>query len=124
MSKIRSSETRPEQKIRSALHRCGYRFRKNLASLPGSPDIVLKKFKTVIFVNGCFWHQHAGCPKAVMPKSNEDYWLKKFHKTIVRDEENKKKLQKLGWRVIVIWECEINNNLDRTVSKITGTLNQ
>ncbi len=124
MSKIRSHNTSPEQRIRSALHRCGYRFRKNLTNLPGTPDIVLKKFKTVIFVNGCFWHQHAGCPKASMPKSNEDYWQKKFHKTIVRDAKNIKKLQELGWRVIVVWECEIDENLEKTASKIKKILSK
>ena len=111
MSRIGSKETRPEQLLRSALFREGYRFRKNVSALPGRPDIVLKKYKTVIFVNGCFWHQHENCDKAKMPKSNRQYWKPKLEKNIERDNKNQRQLISSGWKVFVFWECEIGDNI-------------
>lgn len=106
MSLIRSSETKPEIFVRSILHRLGFRFRKNVKTLPGKPDIVLPKYKTVIFVHGCFWHQHNGCKRSTIPKSNIDYWIPKLKGNVKRDRQHRKNLEELGWKVAVIWECE------------------
>jgi DNA mismatch endonuclease (patch repair protein) len=106
MSLIRSSGTKPEVFVRSVLHRLGFRFRKNVKTLPGKPDIVLPKFNTVIFVHGCFWHQHEGCRRSTIPKSNVDYWKPKLLRNTERDVQHKKDLEKLGWNVAVTWECE------------------
>lgn len=107
MSKVHSSNTTPEIRVRKLLHSMGYRFRLHRSDLPGKPDIVLPKYKTVIFVHGCFWH---GCPTCrhakVRPKSNSDYWNQKLDRNMQRDKENDSALRELGWRVVVIWECE------------------
>ena len=107
MSKVRSENTSAEIRVRKLLFRMGYRFRLHRKDLPGSPDIVMPKYKTVIFVNGCFWH---GCPTCkharIRPATNADYWNKKLDRNIQRDQENYKKLKDLGWRVLVVWECE------------------
>lgn len=108
MSRIRSKDTKPEKIIRSILHKLGFRFRINRKDLPGKPDIVLPKYKTVIFVHGCFWHQHEGCKIASKPKSNIKFWQDKFSRNIERDKKNQEDLYKMGYRVLVIWECEIN----------------
>lgn len=107
MSRIRSADTNPEIVMRSLLHRLGYRFRLHRKDLPGKPDIVLPKFKTVIFVHGCFWHRHKGCKRCTTPTTNQEYWLPKFERNMLKDIENRSKLRKLGWRSIIIWECEI-----------------
>lgn len=107
MSRIRSRHTKPELILRSLLHRSGFRFRINYNKLPGSPDIVLPKYKTVIFVHGCFWHRHPNCSKATTPNTNKGYWQKKFDKNVSRDIEIKKELKKLKWHIIVVWECEV-----------------
>lgn len=107
MSKIRSKDTKPEKTIRSILHKLGFRFRINRKDLPGKPDIVLPKYKTVIFVHGCFWHQHEGCKIASKPKSNSEFWKKKFSRNIERDRKNQEELRLMGYRVITIWECGI-----------------
>ena len=106
MSRIRSKDTTPEMRVRSALHREGYRFRLHNENLPGRPDLVLKKLKTAIFVHGCFWHHHRKCKRANLPKSNRNYWLPKIHGNIERDKECRKALKKSGWKVIIIWECQ------------------
>jgi DNA mismatch endonuclease, patch repair protein len=107
MSRVRSKDTGLEKRVRSWLWREGFRFRKNVKTLPGSPDIVLPKYKTVIDVRGCFWHRHPNCPIATMPKSNSAFWWKKFNRNVNRDLETEKALAELGWRVIVVWECEL-----------------
>jgi len=107
MSRIRSKDTKPEVILRSALHRKGFRFRKNDSRLPGTPDIVLPKHCTVILVHGCYWHRHEGCKKATTPKTNTEFWTKKFAKNIERDREVRKNLKERGWKVVVVWECEI-----------------
>lgn len=109
MSRIRSKNTIPEKIVRSLLHRMGYRFRLHREDLPGRPDIILPKYKTVIEVKGCFWHRHERCRKATTPKSNTEYWNEKFRKNIERDQLNEEKLKELGWNVIIIWECEVKN---------------
>lgn len=107
MSRIRGKDTKPEELVRKYLFAHGFRYRKNDARLPGKPDIVLPKFKTVVFVNGCFWHKHEGCKYFVWPKNNAEFWEKKIESNIVRDERNYKRLEDLGWRVLVVWECEL-----------------
>ncbi len=106
MAKVRGEDTLPEKLVRSLIHRMGYRFRLHLKDLPGKPDIVLPRHKKVIFVHGCFWHQHEGCPHAARPASNIEYWNKKLDRNMIRDRENMQKLEYLGWKVLVIWECE------------------
>jgi len=106
MSRIQSKNTRPEKRVRSALHKMGYRFRIHRKDLPGSPDIVLPKFETVILVHGCYWHRHEGCSNATTPKTNKAFWQEKFQNNIDRDLKNTDKLKGLGWNVKVIWECE------------------
>ena len=109
MSRIKSKDTTPERIVRSFLHRNGFRFRLHVKDLPGKPDIVLSKYKTVIEVRGCFWHRHPGCKVATTPSSNKEYWLKKFASNVARDQRTEQELKKLGWNIIVIWECEINS---------------
>lgn len=107
MSHVRNRDTRPEKIIRSILHKSGFRFRIQRKDLPGKPDIVLPKYKTIIFVHGCFWHQHEWCKKALPPKSNVSFWLEKFRKNKERDRKVIRTLQESGWKVIVVWQCEI-----------------
>ena len=110
MSNIHSNDTKPEAYVRKYLFSKGFRYRKNVKSLPGKPDIVLPKYKTIIFVNGCFWHAHEGCKWFVPPKTRVDFWKTKFQYNKSRDKMNYIKLKELGWRVFVIWECEIRHN--------------
>ncbi|MGO7587844.1 very short patch repair endonuclease [Rhizobium leguminosarum] len=107
MSRIRSRDTSPELALRRALHARGLRFRVNDRRLPGKPDIVLPRFKTVILVHGCFWHRHEGCKVASTPKSNTAFWEDKFARNVARDVRNTSDLNALGWNVIVVWECEL-----------------
>jgi len=109
MSRIRLKDTKPELVVRSTLHKMGYRFRLHVKKLPGNPDIVLPKYRTTIFVHGCFWHRHPGCEYAYLPKSRQKFWKDKFKKNIARHVEVAKDLKNLGWKVIVIWECEISD---------------
>lgn len=109
MAQIRGKDTRPETAVRSLLHRMGYRFRLHSAKLPGCPDIVLPRFRSVIFVHGCFWHRHPGCRFAYVPKSRTEFWEKKFQSNVRRDQEVRRELGRLGWRVLVVWECEIRD---------------
>jgi len=109
MSRIKGKDTGPEVRVRSLLHRMGYRFRIHKKDLPGKPDIVLPKYRTAIFVHGCFWHRHEGCRKAYNPKSRRDFWEEKFRQNKSRDIKNMNLLREQDWNVIVIWECEIND---------------
>lgn len=109
MSHIPSKNTKPEDTVCKYLFSKGFRYRKNVANLPGKPDIVLPKYKTVVFVNGCFWHGHQGCKWFVRPKTNTEFWDAKFNYNIERDQRNYIKLEELGWRVLIIWECEIRH---------------
>ncbi len=122
MASIRSGDTTPEKRLRSALHCKGFRFRKNVRALTGTPDIVLKKYMAVIFVNGCFWHQHRNCPRATMPKSNREYWEIKLKANVRRDKENIRRLVGIGWDVITVWECEINTDVDAVLNCIVRKL--
>lgn len=116
MSRIRSTDSKPEVMVRKYLFSKGLRYRKNVKELPGKPDIVLPKYKTVVFVNGCFWHGHSGCKYYVIPKTNTDYWLNKIKRNISRDAEAYEKLCMSGWNVLIVWECELKK------SKIENTL--
>ena len=110
MSQIRSKNTKPELIVRSWLHKQGFRFRLHDKNLPGKPDIVLKKYKTVIFVHGCFWHGHKGCKYFVVPKTRTKWWLNKINGNIERDKKAQKELKKMGWKVVKIWECKVKNS--------------
>jgi len=109
MGRIESRNTRPELEVRSMLHRMGYRFRLHAERLPGRPDIVLARHRVVVFVHGCFWHQHKGCKRANTPKSNTAYWKTKLAKNLKRDRSHARELRKLGWKVVVVWECELRD---------------
>lgn len=106
MGAIRGRDTKPELLVRSLLHGLGYRYRLHRRDLPGRPDIVFSRRQKVIFVNGCYWHRHEGCPLSYVPKSNTEFWRAKFDRTVVRDQENYGDLASRGWAVLVIWECE------------------
>ena len=123
MSHIRSTNSKPEEIVRKYLFAEGFRYRKNVRTLPGCPDIVLPKHKTVIFVNGCFWHKH-DCPRFVWPSSNTDYWYPKILRNIERDQSNTNKLQELGWQVIVVWECELKKPLLQRYRKTKGEIEE
>ena len=112
MQKITSKDTGPEMRIRRALHKLGFRYKLHDKSLPGKPDIVLPKYKTAIQVRGCFWHQHADCEAGRLPKSNLEYWRPKLERNVSRDAQKDEALKAMGWRVIVIWECEIKTTTD------------
>ena len=126
MSKIRSKGTKPEIKLRKALFARGFRYRTNDKRLPGTPDIVLPKYGTVIFVNGCFWHHHPDCKIATTPKSNTEFWQNKIKRNRQRDLENYWKLGDLGWEVIVVWECELNHahDADAVADKLAERLHR
>lgn len=109
MSRIKSSNTKPEEIVRKYLFSKGFRYRKNDKRLPGIPDIVLPKYKTVIFVNGCFWHGHEGCRFFVVPKTNTEFWVNKIEANKQRDSRKTNDLQSLGWKVIVVWECQLKS---------------
>ena len=114
MSRIRNKNTRPEKIVRSLLHRSDFRFRLHRRDLPGTPDIVLPGRKAVIFVHGCFWHQHKGCKDSGIPKTNTEFWETKLKKNVEMDKKNAAALKQLGWKVIEIWECETENLLPLT----------
>jgi DNA mismatch endonuclease, patch repair protein len=119
MSGIRGKNTRPERAVRSYLHRAGLRFSLHRRDLPGNPDIVLSKYRTAIFVNGCFWHRHPGCRFAYWPKSNVKFWTDKIDSNVARDQQNWKRLTALGWRVFIVWECDTGEStLSELIRKI------
>jgi DNA mismatch endonuclease (patch repair protein) len=109
MSRIRGRDTTPERAVRSILHRLGYRFRLHSRSLPGRPDVVLPRYKTVVFVHGCFWHRHKKCRFAYVPKSRTKFWTEKFSGNVERDRRVVRMLRSIGWRVLVVWECELRD---------------
>lgn len=109
MSRIRGRDTHPELAIRKALHRRGYRYRLHAPNLPGRPDLVFSSRRKVIFVHGCFWHQHPGCPNATQPKTRSEFWGPKLRRNVERDKEQRDELKKLGWSSMTVWECEITD---------------
>lgn len=129
MSCIKGKKTKPEEVVAKYLFAQGFRYRRNVRGLPGTPDIVLKKYRTAIFVNGCFWHCHEGCKWFVFPETNAEFWKKKFDCNRERDKQNYKKLQDNGWNVIIVWECEIRHNdrnkrLETLVEEIMRQIHQ
>lgn len=123
MSHIRSKNSKPEEIVRKYLFAHGFRYRKNVKGLPGCPDIVLKKYGTVIFINGCFWHKH-DCGRFVWPASNEMYWRNKIERNVARDSQSYQQLKELGWKVLVVWECELKRAMrDKTLQKLTEAIN-
>lgn len=119
MSRIKGKDTKPEEIVRKYLFSKGFRYRKNDKRLPGKPDIVLPKYKTVIFVNGCFWHKHEGCKYFVWPKSNQDFWKEKIEGTVERDKRERAELKDAGWHVFVIWECELKPSVkEKTLQRL------
>jgi DNA mismatch endonuclease, patch repair protein len=122
MAGIRGKNTKPEVLVRSFLHRNGFRFRLHTRHLPGRPDLVLPKYRTVIFVHGCFWHRHPRCPLAYAPRSNSRFWKTKLDGNVLRDKRQQQELRKAGWKVRMIWECEINDrHLRRLVNALRRT---
>lgn len=118
MSRVKSKDTQPELLVRKFLHRQGFRFRLYRKDLPGKPDIILPKYRTAIFVHGCFWHGHKGCSKANLPKTKTEWWKNKIDTNASNDIKNRKRLKKSGWRIIIIWQCDLK------AKKIVGTLNK
>lgn len=125
MASIHSEDTRPEQAVRRELWHRGYRFRKCVRTLPGTPDIVLPKYRTCIFVNGCFWHGHKGCSKFVMPKTRTEFWVNKIARNQERDLVNIQRLESIGWSTITVWECELGKSgIENTMEKIESMLEE
>jgi len=124
MSKVRSRDTKPEWILRCGLHRLGFRYRLRNSHLPGSPDIVFPKFHAAVFVHGCYWHRHPGCKDASTPKSNSDFWEKKFDENVARDRRTMGQLENLGWRILVVWECELTRKAVETIHRVACWLSQ
>lgn len=122
MSQIKGKNTKPEEIVRKYLFSQGFRYRKNDKRLPGTPDIVLPKYKTVIFVNGCFWHGHEGCKYFVWPQNNADFWKTKINTNIWRDKRKSAELKSLGWKVIILWECDIKKHFKETMDNLINNL--
>jgi DNA mismatch endonuclease, patch repair protein len=122
MSRIKGKDTKPEIVVRKYLFGKGFRFRKNDKRYPGKPDIVLPKYHTVIFIHGCFWHHHDGCKQATMPKTRTEFWEKKFAQNVDNDARHKRQLEEMGFKVIIIWECEIEKDFDGTMEKLVFDL--
>lgn len=121
MSRIKGKDTEIEIKVRKALFKAGFRYRKNVKELPGKPDIVLPKYRTVIFVHGCYWHGH-NCKEFHIPKTNTDFWNNKFKRNIENDKKHYKQLNTMGWKVIVVWECEIENQFAEVICKLINEI--
>ncbi|MBR2282131.1 MAG: DNA mismatch endonuclease Vsr [Spirochaetales bacterium] len=120
MSRIRGKDTKPEILVRQFLFSEGFRFRKNDKRYPGHPDIVLPKYRTVVFVNGCFWHGHEGCRFYTVPKSNTDFWVSKIRRNQERDREDRKELEEKGWNVITVWECQLEKQVrEQTLKELS-----
>lgn len=122
MGNVKSRNTKPELILRKGLHKEGFRYKLHQDNLPGKPDIVLPKYKTAIFVNGCFWHQHKNCKKATLPKTRAEWWSEKLKKNKARDERMYSELIKLGWKVIVVWECQILKSPEKAISETSRLL--
>lgn len=123
MSRIKGKDTEIEIKVRSWLFSKGFRFRKNDKRYPGKPDIVLPKYRTVVFINGCFWHRHEGCKYATIPKTRTEYWKEKFERNVENDRLHRSQLEQMGWNVITVWECELKEDkLSKTLDRIEGQI--
>lgn len=124
MSLIRNKNTKPELRLRSLLHASGLRFRLHRPDLPGRPDIVLPKYRAVIFVHGCFWHRHENCIYATTPKTRPDFWAAKFEATVARDAKKSSQLEVSGWHVHTVWECELKEDAERVVTRLQNLLRE
>ncbi|WP_240532771.1 MAG: very short patch repair endonuclease [Nitratireductor rhodophyticola] len=122
MSRIRGKDTQPELLLRRLLHSAGFRFRLHVSGLPGKPDIVLRKHRTVIFVHGCFWHRHEGCAGATTPKTRAGFWQEKFRRTVERDRQKTIELERAGWRVLIVWECELKSDPEVVLNVVKNQL--
>ena len=122
MSSVRGGDTRPELILRCGLHRMGFRFKLNNKHLPGRPDLVFPKYGAAVFVHGCFWHRHEGCRKASTPKTNVDFWKRKFSENVTRDRRVERELMERGWRVMVVWECELLSNPEKVLLDVSRFL--
>jgi len=123
MSRIRSKDTKPEMLVRKFLHKNGFRYRLHVKNMPGKPDIVLPKYKTVIFIHGCFWHGHEGCKYYVIPKTRTEWWLNKINGNINNDKQNIEYLAKIGWTVLNVWECELKKtNVENTLEQLISSI--
>lgn len=122
MSRIGGRNTKPELLLRSKLHREGFRFRLHARELPGRPDIVLPRYRTAIFVHGCFWHRHSGCRNATMPSTRREFWADKFEGNVERDNRNQEALRQAGWTVEVVWECELKANLESVINRLSKAI--
>ena len=122
MSRIRRKNTEIEIKVRKYLFSQGFRFRKNVADMPGKPDIVLSKYKTIIFIHGCYWHRHASCKNCTTPNTNREFWLKKFEKNMQNDSKHQQELEAAGWKVLILWDCEIENDFERLMDNLVVEL--
>ena len=122
MSRIKGKDTAIELKVRKWLYHQGYRYRKNVSSLPGKPDIVLNTYNTVILIQGCFWHRHPGCRDATTPKTRTEFWKEKFSKNVSNDVKHKSELESMGYIVLILWECEINKNFEETMDRVVNHL--
>ncbi len=123
MAAIRSRDTKPERWVRSELHKQGFRFRLHNKKLPGSPDLVLRKYNAVIFINGCFWHQHQHCKVAHIPETRREFWEKKFARNVARDQKVLYQLKVMGWRAAIVWECGLKKKIeDETLQQLAGWL--
>ena len=118
MARIKGKDTSIEVKVRKYLFSQGFRYRKNVKTLPGKPDIVLPKYKAVVFVHGCFWHRHPGCKDATTPKTRTEFWQEKFNRNVANDLRHKEELIQSGWRVFTVWECEITKCFDETMNRL------
>ena len=121
MSRIKSCNTKPEIVVRSLLHNMGYRFRLHRKDLPGKPDIVLPRYKSIIFIHGCFWHRHKECKNTTSPKTKKTFWREKFKANVIRDKKVQEELKSMGWKILIIWECELPD-LDRVKKLIKESL--
>lgn len=122
MSRIKGKDTSIEIRVRKWLYHHGYRYQKNVSALPGKPDIVLNSYNTIIFIHGCFWHRHPNCKDATIPKTKTEFWKAKFERNVFNDNKNKEELEKRGYQVLVLWECDINKRFNETVQNIASIL--
>lgn len=119
MSRIRGKNTKPEMLVRQKLFAAGFRYRLNVKNLPGKPDLVFKKYKTAVFIHGCFWHGHEHCRYFVVPKTRTDFWMEKINGNVKRDHENERKLHEAGWQILTVWECQLKKNLvDESIEQL------
>lgn len=124
MAAVPTKDTKPEVALRKELHRRGFRYRLHVTSLPGRPDFVFPSRKVAVFVHGCFWHRHQGCPKATTPKSNREFWVDKFEANVARDNRNTHDLERLGWTPLTVWECEIKRSVHDAADVVDAMLRE